>query len=177
MAPRIDILDDLVARGHTGFTSANAPGATGRFRSGDVEPARPMAPGWPRGSRRERSVGDTSARVAGNQRGSARHFARCVAIAFEGIPHRIAYRSALDYQGLRLRPHVRASSNGSAARSCAASPSPWRRSRSAPNAPQQARWSPAICAVCSTPLPDPTSAAARRCWPKHSLPGPPIRKR
>ena len=103
MEARIGILDELVADGHETFTSARlreqlgvSPQATSNLlarwmRDGLVDRVS-------RGHYVVRQLGSLGTRAA------SQDIALAVAAAFDGIPHRIAYRSALDYHGLLTHP-------------------------------------------------------------------------
>lgn len=103
MTPRIDILDDLVAHGYAGFTSAML-----RERLGaSAQTTSNLLAQWRRDGLVDRVArGQYVIRPLGSLGSSAaaQDVALAVAAAFEGIPHRIAFRSALDYHGLLINP-------------------------------------------------------------------------
>jgi predicted transcriptional regulator of viral defense system len=103
MASRIGILDDLVADGREWFTSASlrvqlglSPQATSNLLSRWVRDG--LVDRVSRGRYVVRPLGSLGTRAA------SQDIALAVAAAFDGVPHRIAYRSALDHHGLLTHP-------------------------------------------------------------------------
>jgi len=103
MATRLDILDELVADGHAAFTSGLvrdrlglSPQATSNLLAQWVREG--LVDRVSRGRYAVRQLGALGTRAASEDVSLA------VAAGFANVPHRIAYRSALDYHGMLTHP-------------------------------------------------------------------------